>query len=86
MGLKKSVLSQAIKITSFYEGSGFDEVTGNFDGQGLSYGILQWNFGQGTLQPIFKNLFARYPNVVATLPNAGESLRQTLANGTAPCP
>jgi hypothetical protein len=81
MSLKKTILNQAIQITSAYEGSGFDEVTGNFDGQGLSYGFLQWNFGQGTLQPIFKNLFARYSGVVsAILPNNGDSLRQALAN------
>lgn len=30
----------------------FGSVAGDFDGQGLSFGVLQWNLGQGTLQPL----------------------------------
>jgi len=30
----------------------FGSVAGDFDGQGLSFGTLQWNLGQGTLQPL----------------------------------
>ena len=81
MSLKKTILEQAIKITSAYEGSGFDMVTGNFDGQGLSYGFLQWNFGQGTLQPIFQSLFVRYPDLAKSLPD--DSLRLAIQNNTA---
>lgn len=43
-------IDKALKITGQYEGRGFDQVTGNFDGQGLSAGILQWCYGQGSLQ------------------------------------
>lgn len=41
----------ALQITSQYEGG---QVTGNFDGMGLSLGYLQWNIGMGTLQPLLK--------------------------------
>ena len=27
-------------------------LSGDFDGQGLSFGVLQWNLGQGSLQPL----------------------------------
>jgi hypothetical protein len=37
---------------------------GNFDGAGLSYGVLQWNFGSGTLQPIMKTMFAKHKDVM----------------------
>ncbi|PKM94345.1 MAG: hypothetical protein CVU84_09730 [Firmicutes bacterium HGW-Firmicutes-1] len=43
----------AKRITSLYEGG---EVTGNFDGQGMSVGYLQWNMGSGTLQPLLKEM------------------------------
>lgn len=43
-------LKIALSITGSFEGSGYGNVAGNFDGQGLSAGILQWNYGQGSLQ------------------------------------
>ncbi len=47
--------------TSAFEGSGIDQVTDNFDGQGISLGGLQWCVGQGSLQekilkPYFKDV------------------------------
>jgi hypothetical protein len=43
-------IDTALRITGGFEGSGYNEVAGNFDGQGLSVGVLQWNYGQETLQ------------------------------------
>ena len=43
-------LKEAMRITGAFEGSGYGNVAGNFDGQGISAGMLQWNYGQGTLQ------------------------------------
>lgn len=40
----------ALELTGAFEGSGYGQVTGDFDGQGLSLGILQWCIGQGSLQ------------------------------------
>lgn len=78
--IKKIVLDQAIKVTSFYEGSGFDALTGNFDGQAMSYGFIQWCFGQGTLQPLFERLFREFPSVATSvLPKGGESLKVALS-------
>lgn len=37
-------------ITGPFEGGGYYNVSSNFDGMGLSAGILQWCFGQGSLQ------------------------------------
>ena len=51
--VKPHVLDMAFAITSFFETNGrMDAVTGNFDGQILSVGALQWNIRQGTLQPL----------------------------------
>lgn len=35
----------------------FCGVIGDFDGQGISFGALQWNLGQGTLQPLLFEMF-----------------------------
>lgn len=49
-------------ITGAFEGSGgFSNMTGSFDGMGISLGILQWNFGQGTLQPLLRAFYANGP-------------------------
>ncbi len=43
----------------------FCGITGDFDGQGLSFGVLQWNLGQGSLQPLFKDLAKKHPSLLA---------------------
>ncbi len=34
----------------------FTGLSNNFDGQGISFGVLQWNFGQGSLQPLLQKM------------------------------
>lgn len=46
---------KCLTLTSTFEG-GWNAVAGNFDGQGLSFGPLQWNLGQGTLQPLLRDM------------------------------
>lgn len=58
----KTVREKCLSLTCWYEtGKKFEtavgSVTGNFDGMGLSFGCLQWNFGQGSLQPLLKLYF-----------------------------
>ena len=43
-------LDIACQITGSFEGTGQTNIAGNFDGQGISMGFLQWNLGQGTAQ------------------------------------
>lgn len=43
-------IETALSITGSFEGTGYTQVTGDFDRQGISLGILQWNVGQGSLQ------------------------------------
>jgi hypothetical protein len=38
----------------------FCGLAGSFDGQGISLGVLQWNLGQGTLQPLLKRMDAEH--------------------------
>lgn len=56
----KSLLELCVQITGTFEDGAptYDAVAGNFDGQGLSVGILQWNAGSGTLQNLLVNIAA----------------------------
>jgi len=56
---------RCLSLTGSYEtGTGipdcFAGVSGDFDGQGVSFGVLQWNFGQGSLQPLLKRMFTEH--------------------------
>ena len=50
-----------MRLTAAYETTGdpYQQVTGNFDGAGLSFGPLQVNFGTGTLPDLFPRFQAR---------------------------
>lgn len=53
----KSLLELCLKVSGGFEsgtGPSYTSLTGNFDGMGMSAGILQWNAGQGTLQPLIR--------------------------------
>jgi|GEM_PF-2863423 len=54
-------LDLAIAVTAAFEtrGDPYLQVTGNFDGAGLSFGPLQVNLGTGTLQALFRRFAAR---------------------------
>ncbi|HEV2865889.1 MAG TPA: DUF2272 domain-containing protein [Allosphingosinicella sp.] len=48
---------KAVEITSTFETGkrgGFFGLTGNFDGQGLSFGLVNWTIGTGSLQPLLR--------------------------------
>ncbi|HWP73139.1 MAG TPA: peptidoglycan-binding domain-containing protein [Methylomirabilota bacterium] len=42
----------------------FAGLSGNFDGQGISFGALQWNLGQGSLQPLLRQMDTQHPAIV----------------------
>jgi hypothetical protein len=39
----------------------FAGLSGDFDGQGISFGALQWNLGQGSLQPLLQKMNREHP-------------------------
>lgn len=51
----------ALQITTVFEGGtsmNYKALAGDFDGQGTSFGLIQWNFGQNTLGPLLKLMLA----------------------------
>src|SRR5436190_5749516 len=59
LGLDEA-LETAFSVTAAFETAGdkFQQITGNFDGAGLSFGPAQVNFGSGTLVPLFRKFLA----------------------------
>jgi len=57
-------IKKAVTLTHAFEGSSFSTVIGNFDGAGISVGILGWNIGQGSLQPLLLKMNKTYPAVM----------------------
>jgi len=59
--------AQAADFTTYYYETGqhkplaYGIMSGNFDGAGGSYGILQYNWKTGDLQPIFRDLINLHP-------------------------
>ncbi len=54
---------KALRITTTFETGrplNFSGLTGNFDGQGISLGLLQWNFGTGSLQPLLRRFATQF--------------------------
>jgi len=74
MPVSDDFLTAGLKITGHFEDSNdpLGAVSGNFDQMGISLGVLQWNIGQGSLQPIVKAI--RKSVVTDTMPKYGEDL------------
>lgn len=61
----------------------FSGLSGNFDGQGMSFGALQWNLGQGSLQPLLKDMDARHGAILdSVFGSSATELRRMLAMGS----
>ena len=62
----EQALETAFSVTAGFETAGdkFQQITGNFDGAGLSFGPAQVNFGTGTLVPLFEKFIAADENAL----------------------
>jgi hypothetical protein len=64
----RSALMIALNISGSFEGAdAWANLSDNFDGQGVSLGLLNQNLGQGSLQPMLIRLRDRRPDVLTAL-------------------
>lgn len=56
----------------------YSNLAGNFDGQGLSFGIIQFNFGQGTLAPMLREYIDKHKSQFVSI--FGSTKAQQLEN------
>jgi hypothetical protein len=77
IGLEQA-LETAFSITAAYETAGdkFQQVTGNFDGAGLSFGPAQVNFKTGTLEPLFERFRQADEKLLAGCFDDGDDWRE----------
>ena len=66
---QNSVAHRCLALTGAFETDAappdcFAGLTGDFDGQGLSFGVLQWNLGQGSLQPLLLEMSEKHRDVL----------------------
>jgi hypothetical protein len=62
----------------------FSALAGDFDGQGISFGALQWNIGQGSLQPLFRQMFEKHASVVQNIFNQHMDKLASLTDASLP--
>lgn len=63
-----TLFALAMNITGSFEGhEGWDNISNNFDGQGMSLGLFNQNFGQGSLQPLLINMRVEAEQKMKTL-------------------
>jgi hypothetical protein len=67
-------VARALELTGHFEDSKapWAGVSDNFDGMGVSLGVLQWNLGMGSLQPLVRG--AGEAAVRAAMPMHGDAL------------
>ncbi len=84
--LNEAVEKRCLALTGAFETStGIPDcycgLTGDFDGMGISYGVLQWNLGQGTMQPLFSDMLTAHEDVMAGIFHDNlDALRTMLAD------
>ena len=81
------IAQRCLALTGTFETSAlppncFAGLAGDFDGQGLSFGALQWNIGQSTLQPMLSEMAANHSSVLSSL--FGSNLAALTAMLTSP--
>ena len=69
---RENLATRCLALTGAFEtGTGvpdcFCGLSGDFDGQGISFGVLQWNFGQGSLQPLVQEIASEHPDVAQSI-------------------
>jgi hypothetical protein len=70
--LSESVQFRCMALTGSFETNNslpdcFAGLSGDFDGQGISFGVLQWNLGQGSLQPLLRKIIKAEPEIVESI-------------------
>ena len=60
-----SIFERALQVTASFEGTGFTQVVGNFDGAGVTWGIIGFTLADGELGKILAAINQRYPDLIA---------------------
>jgi hypothetical protein len=71
------LFERALQLTGAWEGTGYSGANGNFDGQGITWGVVGFTWGNGELQGILKEIKSLFP---AEFSGAFGPLESTIIN------
>ncbi len=82
-----TLLEKCVALTSFIETGkmpleSYSGMSGNFDGQGFSFGCLQFCLGQGSLQPLLKEMIQSHSAIVDNIFGNGSATFKEMLNKT----
>ena len=60
-----SIFERSLQLTASFEGTGFTRAVGNFDGAGLTWGIVGFTLADGELGAVLSTINQRYPDLIA---------------------
>jgi peptidoglycan hydrolase-like protein with peptidoglycan-binding domain len=58
-----SIFDRCLQLTADFEGHGFRTIAGNFDGAGLTWGIIGYTLQHGEIQNILNEVRQRFPQL-----------------------
>jgi peptidoglycan hydrolase-like protein with peptidoglycan-binding domain len=61
-----SLFDVCVNVVSDFEGTGFDRVVGNFDGAGITFGLIGFTLANGEIRRLLSAIEALRPGIVAT--------------------
>ena len=68
-----AISQRALQLTGDWEGTHYGGSNGNFDGEGITWGVLGFTWGNGELQGILQEIQTRHPNVFTAAFGAQQS-------------
>ena len=60
-----SLFQRSLQLTSRFEGHGYSLIVGNFDGAGLTWGVVGFTLRHGEIQVLINEIDARAPELLA---------------------
>lgn len=60
-----AIFARCLQVTAHFEGTGFERCVGNFDGAGLTWGIIGFTLSNGELGAVLKTINATVPNLLS---------------------
>ncbi len=59
-----SIFDRCLQLTADFEGQGFQKLVGNFDGAGLTWGIIGFTLMHGEMQKILSEVIRQHPGML----------------------
>jgi hypothetical protein len=60
-----SIFQRCLQVTASFEGTGFTQIVGNFDGAGVTWGIVGFTLVDDELGTVLATINQRYPDLIA---------------------